>query len=437
MRSQINVAVIGFGTVGSGVVTILMQNADVIARRVGVPVNLLRIVDVDITTDRGIVVPAGVLSTDLQATLEDPSIDIIVELIGGSDIAKHVMVSAIAQGKQVVTANKALLAIHGEDIFEAAARASVDVGFEASVGGGIPVLQSLTRGLSANRVSSVMGILNGTANYILTQMSTERQGFQEALNLAKACGYAEADPTFDIEGIDTAHKLAIMINLAFGTPVNIKDISTEGITGLTTLDIDYAKELGMVVKLLGIAKLYDEQVEARVHPTLVPQTSPLAQVHGVYNAVHLVGDAVGDIMLYGQGAGSLPTASAVVSDVIECARNVLIQASGTIPALSFQRNQRRPLRLRPMEELMSAYYLHFMVLDRPGVLSQIAGILGAQGISIASVLQRGRQEGQPVPVVITTHRALERAVQTALHEIHALSNFVSEPTTLIRIESQE
>ena len=358
-------------------------------------------------------------------------------MIGGYDVAKHVILTAIAQGKQVVTANKALLAVHGEDIFEAATRAKVDLGFEASVGGGIPILQSLTRGLSANRVSSVTGILNGTANYILTQMVTERQNFQEALNLAKANGYAEADPTFDIEGIDTAHKLAIMINLAFGTPVNIKDVSTEGITGLTTLDIDYAEKLGMAVKLLGIAKLSDGEVEARVHPTMVPKTSPLAQVNGVYNAIHLVGDAVGDIMLYGQGAGSLPTASAVVSDVVESARNILVHASGATPVVSFQQSQRRPLRIRPMEELMSLYYLRFMVRDRPGVLSQISGILGTQGISIASVLQRGRKEGQTVPVVIMTHRASERAVQTALNDINMLPDFVSEPTTLIRVESQE
>jgi homoserine dehydrogenase len=342
----------------------------------------------------------------------------------------------MAKGKHIVTANKALLAVHGEELFEAAARHRVDLAFEASVGGGIPVIRALTEGLAANTILSIYGIINGTSNYILSRMTRDGHGFQEVLAEAQRAGYAEADPTFDVAGIDSAHKLAIMVNLAYGTPVNFKEIYTEGITRITPLDIAYAKEFGYAVKLLGIAKFLDGEIEARVHPTMIPTTSPVAQVEGVYNAIQLVGDAVQDIVLYGQGAGSMPTGSAVVSDVIALARNLLLGASGRVPCASFQREQRRPLRIRPMEDIDSLYYLRFMVLDRPGVLSQISGVLGRQGISISSVLQKGRQEGQTVPVVIMTHAAKERQVQAALREIDRMA-FISEPTTLIRVEGHD
>ncbi|MDT7042298.1 homoserine dehydrogenase [Candidatus Nitronereus thalassa] len=434
MKSQINIGLVGLGTVGTGTAKILLENRDVIARRVGVPLELKRIVDLDVTTDRGLTLPSGVLSSDLPGLLNDPSIDIIIELIGGYDTAKRVMLDAMAQGKHIVTANKALLAVHGEDVFAAAARAGVDVGFEASVGGGIPIIRSLTEGLAANRCVSIVGIMNGTANYILTQMLKENQEFEESLAQAQAAGYAEADPTFDIQGIDSLHKLAIMVSLAYGTPVNVKDVFTEGIQKVTSLDIQYASEFGMVVKLLGIARLHEGAVEARVHPTLIDNHSPLAQVNGVYNAIHVVGDAVGDVMLYGQGAGALPTGSAVVSDVIDIARNIQRQASGRVPPTSFPLDQRTPIRIRPMEELTTRYYLRCMVLDQPGVLSKIAGVLGHHGISIMSVIQQGRQKGQTVPLIIMTHRASERSVQTALQEINQMSSVVSQPTTLIRVE---
>ncbi len=437
MKSQINIGLVGLGTVGTGTAKILFENRDLIARRVGVPLELKRIVDLDVTTDRGLAIPDGVLTSDLPGLLNDPSIDIVIELIGGYDTAKRVMLEAIAQGKHVVTANKALLAVHGEDVFTAAAQAGVDVAFEASVGGGIPIVRSLTEGLAANRCVSIVGILNGTANYILTQMLREKQEFKDALAQAQAKGYAEADPTFDIEGIDSLHKLAIMVNVAYGTPVNVKEVFTEGISQITALDIQYASELGMVVKLLGIAKAHDGEIEARIHPTLIDKESPLAQVHGVYNAIYVVGDAVGDVMLYGQGAGALPTGSAVVSDVIDIARNIQRQACGRVSPASFPENQRVPIRIRPMEELTTRYYLRCMVLDRPGVLSQIAGVLGDHGISIMSVLQQGRQEGQTVPLIIMTHRASERSVQTALKEINQMSSVVSQPTTLIRVEAEE
>ncbi|MEK7269248.1 MAG: homoserine dehydrogenase [Nitrospirota bacterium] len=436
MKARICVGMVGFGTVGTGVAKILMQNSALIRRRVGVPVELVRVADLDIITDRGVRLPQGVLTSDVRAVLEDPSIDIVLELIGGYDAAKRVILDAMARGKQVVTANKALLAVHGEELFEAAARHRVDLGFEASVGGGIPVIRALTEGLAANTILSIYGIINGTSNYILSRMTREGHGFQEVLAEAQKAGYAEADPTFDVAGIDSAHKLSIMVSLAYGTPVNFKEIYTEGITLITPLDITYAREFGFTIKLLAIAKFLDGEIEARVHPTMIPSMSPVAQVEGVYNAIQLVGDAVNDIVLYGQGAGSMPTGSAVVSDVIDIARNLLMGASGRVPPASFQRDQRRPLRIRPMEEIATLYYMRFMVLDRPGVLSQISGVLGHHGISISSVLQQGRKEGQTVPVVIMTHTATERHVQAALREIDRMA-FISEPTTLIRVEGHD
>ncbi len=436
MRSRIGVGLIGFGTVGTGVAKVLLENAALIRRRVGVPVELLRIADLDITRDRGIALPAGILTTDAKQVLNDPAIDIVIELIGGYDTAKRVILEAIAAGKHVVTANKALLALHGEDIFAAAARKGVDLGFEASVGGGIPVIRALTEGLAANTIDSIYGIINGTSNYILSRMTREGQSFEAVLKDAQRAGYAEADPTFDVAGVDSAHKLAILVSLAYGTPVNFKDIYTEGITHITPTDIAYAKEFGCTIKLLGIAKLTNGEVEARVHPTMVPSVSPIAQVDGVYNAIQLVGDAVGDVVLYGRGAGSMPTGSAVVSDVIATGRNLLKGAVGRVPPASFQQDQRRPLRMKPMEEIDSLYYLRFMVVDQPGVLAQIAGELGRCGISISSMLQQGRRAGQTVPVVIKTHMARERDVQMALREINRKA-FISEPTTLIRVEGKD
>lgn len=435
-RARIGVGLVGFGTVGTGVVKILQANAALIRRRVGAPVELVRIADVDLKRDRGVEAPAGLLTNDYQAVLSDPAVDIVLELVGGYDIAKKVILGAIAKGKSVVTANKALLAAHGEEIYEAAARARVDLGFEAGVGGGIPVIRALTEGLAANTILSIYGIINGTSNYILSRMTKEGHSFQDVLVEAQRAGYAEADPTFDVAGIDSAHKLAIMVSLAYGTPVDVKDVYTEGITRIAPLDIAYAKEFGYTIKLLGIAKLTNGDIDARVHPTMIPATSPIAQVEGVYNAIQLVGDAVEDIVLYGRGAGSMPTGSAVVSDVIAIARNLLLGATGRVPPASFKQDERRPIRIRPMEQVRSLYYIRFMVLDRPGVLSQIAGVLGNHGISISSVIQQGRKEGQTVPVVIMTHTAGERNVQSALREIDGMP-FISEPTTLIRVEGQD
>ena len=436
MKTEIGVGLIGFGTVGTGVARVLIENAELIRRRVGVSIKLVRIADLDITRDRGIAIPPGVLTMDIQQVLTDPRVDIVIELMGGYDLAKRVILDAVQRGKHVVTANKALLAVHGEEIFAAASRQGIDLGFEASVGGGIPVIRALMEGLAANNIQSIYGIINGTSNYILSRMTSEGQRFEVVLEEAKRAGYAEADPTFDVAGIDSAHKLTIMVSLAYGTPVNFKEIYTEGITGLTPLDIAYAKEFGFTIKLLAIAKFSDGEIEARVHPTMVPSASQIAKVDGVYNAIQLVGDAVEDVVLYGRGAGSMPTGSAVVSDVMSIARDMLKNATGRVPPSSYQPDQRRPLRMRPMEEITSLYYIRFMVLDRPGVLSQIAGVLGRYGISISSVLQQGRKEGQTVPVVIMTHMAKERDIQNALREINPMP-YISKPTTLIRVEGRD
>jgi len=471
VKDRIAVGLIGFGTVGTGVAKVLTTNAGVIRQRLGVPLALVKVADLDLTTDRGITLPPGILTANAREVINDPAIDIVIELIGGYDPAKRFLLEAMAHGKHVVTANKALLAVHGEELFEAATRAGVDIGFEASVCGGVPVLRALTEGLAANRLLSLYGIVNGTSNYILTKMTEAGRPFDEVLKEAQKAGYAEADPTFDVQGIDAAHKLAILMNLAFGTPVNFKEVYVEGITSIAPLDIAYATEFGYTIKLLAIAKLHSEtqgvpigesersasptrargsgasepipmgarapaELEARVHPTMIPSDSPIARVDGVYNAIQVTGDAVGDIMLYGKGAGSFPTASAVVSDVIDIARNILKGTVGRVPPCAFQPDQRRPLRIRPIAEISSLYYLRFMVLDRPGVLSQLSGILGKHDISISSVLQRGRKEGQTVPVVLTTHTAFERNVQAALREIAAFP-FVSAPTTLIRIEGED
>ncbi len=439
MKNRIAVGLIGFGTVGSGVAKVLASNAAPIRQRLGIPLELVKIADLDLTTDRGVSLPPGVLTSDAREVIDNPDIDIVIELIGGYDPAKRFLLEAMAMGKSVVTANKALLAVHGEELFQAAARAKVDIGFEASVGGGIPILRALTEGLAANRIHSLYGIVNGTSNYILTRMTEAGRPFQEVLAEAQKAGYAEADPTFDIAGTDAAHKLAILMNLAYGTPVNFKDVYVEGITGIDPMDIAYATEFGYTIKLLAIAKLHEGgqgELEARVHPTMISSEAPIARVGGVYNAIQVTGDAVGDIMLYGRGAGSLPTASAVVSDVIDMGRNILKGAVGRVPACAFQPDQRRPLRIRPIEEISGLYYLRFMVLDRPGVLSQLSGVLGKHDISISSVLQRGREDGQTVPVVMTTHQAVERNVKAALREIATLP-FVSGQTTLVRIEGED
>ncbi len=433
---KIGVGIIGLGTVGTGVAKVLLGQNELLRRRLGASLDLVGIADLDLKRDRGIRISKKILTKNARQIVEDPRIEIVVELIGGIHPAKEFILSAMAKGKHVVTANKALLAAHGEEIFEAAHRYGVDIGFEGSVGGGIPIIRVLREGFSANRIESIYGIINGTSNYILTKMTEEGKEFSEVLEEAKAAGYAEADPTLDVEGIDSAHKLAILVILAFGTPVDFKAIYTEGITRITPLDIEYAKEFGYRIKLLAIAKRAGREIEARVHPTMIPEDLLIAKVGGVYNGIYLVGDVVGETLFYGKGAGSLPTASAVVGDVLEIARNILKRACGRVPATAYQPSGRQAHALKPIEEIESLYYLRIMAQDRPGVLSKISGILGKYNISISSVIQKGRRAGRSVPVVMMTHKALERDVRSALDEIDALP-LVSGKTVLIRVEDEE
>jgi homoserine dehydrogenase len=392
----------------------------------------------DTKRDRGIAIAPGTLTNNPSHIIDDPNIDIVAELIGGYEPAKELILAAIAHGKHVVTANKALLAAYGAEIDQAARRAGVTIGFEASVGGGIPVIKALKEALAANRILSIYGIINGTSNYILTKMTEEERSFADVLLEAQRAGYAEADPSFDVGGIDTAHKLAILVNLAFGAQVNLKDIYTEGITSISPLDIDFGKVLGYKVKLLAIAKMHEGgKAEARVHPTMVPDEYPIAKVSGVYNAIQIVGNACEDIMLYGRGAGSMPTGSAVVADVMDIARQILMEPSRKLPPTEGMDGVWPGLvQLQPIDSVTSLYYFRFMALDQPGVLAQISGILGRNRISIAQMIQRGRKEGGSVPLVIMTHTALERDIQKAIVEIKALSSVTEDPI-LIRVEGKE
>jgi len=435
MKQKIAVGIIGMGTVGTGALRILRENAVLIRHRVGVPVEVTKIAVRDVRRDRGIDIPASLVTDQPSQIIDDPNIDIVVELIGGYEPARELILAAIAHGKHVVTANKALLAVHGPEIHAAARRAGISIGFEGSVGGGIPVIKSLREALAANRILSIYGIINGTSNYILTKMTEDERSFAEVLAEAQRAGYAEADPTFDVGGIDTTHKLAILVNLAFGTHIGLKDIFTEGITAISPLDIDFGKALGYKVKLLAIAKMHGGKAEARVHPTMVPDEYPIAKVGGVYNAIQIVGDACGDIMLYGRGAGSLPTGSAVVGDIMDIARQILMEPSRKLPA-GPSGDAGPVVDFQPMDSITSIYYFRFMALDQPGVLSQISGILGRHRISIAQMIQRGRKEGGSVPLVVMTHTALERDIQKALVEIKALSCITEQPI-LIRVEGEE
>lgn len=430
-KKAITVGIIGFGTVGAGTARILLQNSELIRRRLGAPVVLKKISDLDIKRDRGFSLGEVKLTTEAGDVINDPDIDIVVELVGGYAPAKDFILGAIRSGKHVVTANKALLAVHGEEIYAAAEQAGVSVGIEASVAGGIPILKSLREGLAANRIESIYGIVNGTCNYILTLMTNEGRKFDEVLKEAQAKGYAEADPTFDIEGIDSAHKLAIITMLAYGTPVRFDAIYTEGISKITPLDIEFARDLGCKIKLLAITKMVNGEIEARVHPTMLPESYPIATVDGVFNALSVVGDAVGSTLFYGRGAGDLPTGSAVVADIMDIGRDILSGGGNRMPVAAFR--ERADLNIRKMEDITSCYYLRFAAIDKPGVLSKIAGVLGKNNISIESVIQKGRKEAEAVPLVMMTHEAVERNVRSALDEINKM-DCVGGPTMVIRVE---
>lgn len=430
----IKVGLLGFGTIGTGVVRIFQQNAELLEQRLGRTVELVKIADLDITTDRGVLPPEGSLSTDVEEVISNPEIDVVIELIGGYEPAKTFILRAIANGKHIVTANKALMAVHGDEILAAAHQQGVDVLFEAAVGGGIPIITAIKESLAANRFSSVLGILNGTCNFILTKMTDAGEDFAPVLKEAQELGYAEADPTFDVEGVDTAHKIALLAALCFGTRVDFDQVYTEGVTHISALDIQFARQMGYKIKLLAIGKNHGDQIEVRVHPTMIPESYQLAEVDGVFNAVRLSGDFLGPAMFYGSGAGMDATASAVMGDVVSIARDMASGAQSRTPIMAYCTDQIAALPVKPMSAIRSHYYLRFTTVDRPGVLAQIANVLGQYNISIQSMLQPERHAADAVPIVLMTHEACEQDVIGALGEIDQLP-IVQQPTRLIRVEN--
>ena len=428
MTRPLSVAVAGLGTVGGGVLKLLRANADLITARAGRPIAVTAVSARDRTRDRGFDVSGLRWYEDPVALAADPAVDVVVEVMGGSDgPARALVEAALNAGKPVVTANKALLAVHGAELAALAEAKHVPLAFEAAVAGGIPAIKAVREGLAANRISRVTGILNGTCNYILTVMRERGREFAEVLADAQKLGYAEADPSFDVDGIDAAHKLAILAALAFGRPVAFKDVHVEGIRGVSALDIAFANELGYRIKLLGIARQTDAGIETRVHPCMVEQSAPIARVDGVFNAVVAEGDFVGRVMLEGRGAGEGPTASAIVADLIDIARGrntpVWGAASGALsdaPAV-------------PMDQHVGCYYLRLMVVDRPGVIADVTAVLRDQNISLESMLQRGRAPGEAVPVVLVTHETKEAAMRAALARIADLGAVLEAPS-MIRIE---
>jgi homoserine dehydrogenase len=438
--AAIRVGLLGFGTIGTGVAKVLARNAAVIERRLGAPLRLVRIADVELARDRGVDLTGIRFDADADGLVHDPGVDIVIELIGGTGAARRLLLLAIEAGKPVVTANKALLAQHGKEILDAAAEKKVDVAFEASVGGGIPILRAIREGLAANRIQSVHGIINGTTNYMLSEMERCGESFEAVLARAQALGFAEADPSTDVDGIDAAHKLTLLAAMAFGAELTVKDIPTEGIRGIEPIDFDAAREFGYRIKLLAIAKAGEGEegspgrIEARVQPTMIPATSLLAKVDGAMNAVAVCGDAVGTTLYYGAGAGALPTASAVVADLIEIARELRRGSAGRVSPLAFLPHALERRELVPLGDLFGRAYLRFTAVDRPSVLAHITGVLGEHGIGIESVIQKGRGNlSGSVPVLVLLDPARESALRRALEKIDRLPD-VTAPTRLIRIE---
>lgn len=431
---SVAVGVLGYGTIGQGVIKLLQKNARLIADRLGGRLVLAGVADPDLRRPRQVKVDPRLLTTDPYRLIRDPKIPLIVELIGDWPGVKELILAALRAGKSVVTANKALLAKHGDELFAAAARQGVDIYYEASVAGGVPIIRILREGLIANRIQAVYGIVNGTCNYLLTEMSRGAGEFRTILKQAQANGYAEANPAADVEGHDASHKLALLIRLGFGLPIRLDQIYREGITGLAPADFEAAAEFGFAIKLLAIAKLKAGQVEARVHPTLIPRGSLLADVGGVFNAVYVVGDFTGPTLYYGRGAGMDPTASAVVSDLMELARRHLRGESGRrLPSGSFQDSRPQKLKVMPRTKVLTQYYLRMEVADKPGVLSKISGQLAQERISISAVVQRG-PGGKTAPIVMLTHSAPEAAMERALKRLNRLE-VVRRPIQRIRIET--
>ena len=430
---EIGVGLLGLGNVGAGVVKVLEENAAAIEARLGARVAVRAVAVRDQVKRRLVDVDPALLTTDVHAVIDHPDVEIVCELIGGEERSRELVLRAIEQGKHVVTANKALLAVHGEEIFAAAEKHGVDLYYEAAVCGGIPIIRALREGLASDRIDAIYGIINGTSNYVLTTMLEEGRSFDDVLADAQAAGYAEADPTLDVGGGDAAHKLAILAMLCFGTSVPFQDLYLEGIDQLSPSDFEYADRFGYVIKPLAIARHHKGSIEARVHPTMIPKSWLLSAVSGAKNAVFVWSYALGGSMYYGAGAGMMPTAMSAASDLIEVARNIQAKATGALPIRSYQQMQHLPLR--PIEDIRTSYYMRFGVLDRPGVLAQLTSILGAHGVSIAQVVQESpRAPDKPVRVVVLTHEAREGDVRAALREIDELEA-VAEPTGVIRVES--
>lgn len=418
---ELKVGLLGIGTVGGGTYTVVTRNQADISRRIGGDIRIVQVADRNLELARQVTGGQVDVTDDAFAVVNNPEVDVVVELIGGYTIAKELVLKAIANGKHVVTANKALLAVHGNEIFKAAADKGVIVAFEAAVAGGIPIIKALREGLSANRIEWVAGIINGTTNFILTEMRDKGLAFADVLKEAQRLGYAEADPTFDVEGIDAAHKLTIMASIAFGMPVQFDQAYTEGITKLTIQDIQYAEELGYRIKLLGVSKKTATGVELRVHPTLIPEKRLIANVDGAMNAVVVKGDAVGPTLYYGAGAGAEPTASAVVADLVDIARLQGTTAEQRVAFLGYKLDQQQPLPVLPIAEVQSAYYLRMHASDKPGVMADVTKILADLQISIDAMLQKEPQEGEvEADIVILTHTTQEKTMDAAIAKIEAL-----------------
>ncbi|MDP1853149.1 MAG: homoserine dehydrogenase [Candidatus Omnitrophota bacterium] len=427
---RVNIGLIGFGTVGSGVARALLERKSLLAKRSGIELVLKKICDKDLSRRRSVIVNKSLLTDNVNEILNDKEIDIVIELIGGIHPAKEIIIEALKKGKHVVTANKALLAEEGLGLFKLADRLNKNIYFEASVGGGIPLIKSLKEGLVANRVEAIYGIVNGTCNFILTQMSERGISFKDALAEAQKRGFAERKPTLDIEGFDSAHKLAVLTQLAFGKFVKMSDIFIEGISRISLQDIRYAAELGLVIKLLAIAKKEKDELEVRVHPTMIPRDHLLASVGGAFNAIYISADMVGDMLFYGLGAGQNPTASAVVSDLVSLAQALNGEEAYVRP---FDFSQGKSIRhLRKIDQISTRFYIRFMAIDKPGIFAKISGILGKYKISIASVAQKERRRAKIVPVVIITHEALEKSMRIALEKINKLA--IVKEAVAIRME---
>lgn len=423
----IKVGLLGMGTVGRGVYRVLTKNADAISSRIGAKIEIKKILVRDVTKDRGLELEKNILTTNIDDIINDPEIEIVVEVLGGIHPALEYALNALNKGKSVVTANKDMIAAHGKELYQAAEENNCDLLFEASVAGGIPIIQVMKQSLAANNIEQVFGIINGTTNYMLTKMTKEGSDFAEVLKEAQAKGYAEADPTSDIEGYDAARKIAILSSIAFNTRITLDDVFVEGISKITRHDIAYAQELGYIIKLLGIAKEDNNGIEVRVHPTLIPQDHPLAAVNDVFNAVFVKGDAVGETMFFGRGAGELPTASAVVADIMDAARNLLHNVPGIIGCTCYTQKA-----LKPMTETVSRFYVRMVVVDKPGVLASISLVFGNKNVSLASVIQKDKA-GSEAELVLVTHQTKEENMQDALSDLRQLS-CVKEIANVIRVE---